>query len=94
MNALDSITPVVHLGYVKGRLAFGNTVVYNFGCHLIGCPKYRRKVPLADVEKRLRELQQEKAASLELRVKQSQIVPDHAPLFVKAPPTPPHSIVG
>lgn len=80
---------------VKDRWTVGNTVVYNCGYHLIWCPKYRRKVLTGEVEKRLRELLQEKAASLDLRVEQVQIMPDHVHLFVKAPPTfPPHYIVG
>jgi len=70
-------------------------VVYNCGYHLIWCPKYRRKVLDGDVEERLRELLQEKAANLEMKIHEMQIMPDHVHLFVKAPPTlPPHYIVG
>jgi putative transposase len=80
---------------VKDRWTFGNTVVYNCGYHLIWCPKYRRKVLVGDVKKRLRGLLQEKAASLDLSIEQMEIMPDHVHLFVKAPPTlPPHYIVG
>jgi putative transposase len=80
---------------VKNRWTVGNTVVYNCGYHLIWCPKYRRKVLVGDVEKRLWELLQEKAAELELTMEQAQIMADHVHLFVKAPPTlPPHYIVG
>lgn len=70
-------------------------MVYNCGYHLIWCPKYRRKVLDGDVEERLRELLQEKAANLEMKIHEMQIMPDHVHLFVKAPPTlPPHYIVG
>jgi putative transposase len=79
----------------KDRWTVGNTVVYNCGYHLIWCPKYRRKVLDGDVEERLRELLQEKAANLEMKIHEMQIMPDHVHLFVKAPPTlPPHYIVG
>jgi putative transposase len=80
---------------VKNRWTVGNTVVYNCGYHLIWCPKYRRKVLVGDVEERLKELLQEKAERLGLRIEQAEIMPDHVHLFVKAPPTlPPHYIVG
>jgi putative transposase len=79
----------------KDRWTVGNTVVYNCSYHLIWCPKYRRKVLDGDVEERLRELLQEKAANLEMKIHEMQIMPDHVHLFVKAPPTlPPHYIVG
>lgn len=80
---------------VKERWTVGNTVVYNCGYHLIWCPKYRRQVLVGEVEKRLGELLQQKAASLGTNIEQMQIMPDHVHLFVKAPPTlPPHYIVG
>ena len=78
----------------KDRWTVGNTVVYNCGYHLIWCPKYRRKVLDGDVEERLRELLQEKAANLEMKIHEMQIMPDQVHLFVKAPPTLPlHHIV-
>lgn len=77
---------------VKDRWTVGNTVVYNCGYHLIWCPKYRRKVLVGDVETRLGELLQEKAESLDLRIEQAEIMPDHVHLFVKAPPTCHHTI--
>jgi putative transposase len=78
---------------VKNRWTVGNTVVYNCGYHLIWCPKYRRKVLVGDVEERLKELLQEKAERLGLRIEQAEIMPDHVHLFVKAPPTLPPTIL-
>ena len=80
---------------VKDRWTVANTVVYNCGYHLIWCPKYRRKVLVGEVEKRLQILLQEKAEELKLNIKQREIMPDYLHLFVKAPPTlPPHYIAG
>ena len=71
-----------------------NKAIYNIGYHLIWCPKYRRKVLVGDVEKRLKELLIEKANELELIIDTMEIMPDHAHLFVKAKPIhAPHYIV-
>lgn len=68
--------------------------VYNIGYHLIWCPKYRRKVLVEDVEKRLKELFYEKAKELSITIEKMEILPDHVHLFVKCSPVnSPHLIV-
>jgi putative transposase len=68
--------------------------VYNLGYHLIWCPKYRRKVLIEEVEKRLKELFYEKAKELSISIEKMEILPDHVHLFVKCSPTDsPHLIV-
>lgn len=70
------------------------TTVYNISYHLIWCPKYRRKVLVDDVAKRLEELLLQKAHEIELEIVQMEIMPDHVHLFVKTTPTnSPHFIV-
>jgi putative transposase len=70
------------------------TTVYNISYHLIGCPKYRRKVLVIDVAKRLEELLLQKAHEIELEIVQMEIMPDHVHLFVKTTPTnSPHFII-
>lgn len=70
------------------------TTVYNISYHLIWCPKYRRKVLVDDVAKRLKELLLQKAHEIELEIVQMEIMPDHVHLFVKTTPTnSPHFIV-
>lgn len=82
------------LDMVSTRWTHSNTTVYNIGYHLIWCPKYRRKVLVADVERRLRELLHEKAAAIGVSIESLEILPDHLHLFVKASPTAaPHWIV-
>lgn len=63
------------------------TTVYNISYHLIWCPKYRRKVLVNDVAKRLEELLLQKAHEIELEIVQMEIMPDHVHLFVKTTPT-------
>jgi putative transposase len=76
------------------RWTHGNTVVYNLGYHLIWCPKYRRKVLVDKVEKRLIELLKEKADEIDIKIEKMSIMPDHVHLFVKSKPTAsPHWIV-
>lgn len=70
------------------------TTVYNISYHLIWCPKYRRKVLVIDVAKRLEELLLQKAHEIEVEIVQMEIMPDHVHLFVKTTPTnSPHFIV-
>jgi putative transposase len=61
---------------------------------LIWCPKYRRKVLVGEVEKRLKALLQKKAEEIDVSIESLEILPDHLHLFIKAPPTAaPHWIV-
>lgn len=79
---------------VSTRWTYSNTTVYNIGYHLIWCPKYRRKVLVGDVEKRLKELLQKKADEIGVSIEKMEVLPDHLHLFVKAPPSAaPHWIV-
>ena len=67
---------------------------YNPGYHIIWCPKYRRKVLVGNVERRLRELLSEKAKQIDVVIETLEVMPDHIHLFVKAPPTAsPHWVV-
>jgi putative transposase len=60
-----------------------NKATYNLGYHLIWCPKYRRKVLVGDVEKRLKELFYEKAKELSIIIEKMEVMPDHVHLIVK-----------
>ena len=77
------------------RWKTSNTAVYNVAYHIIFCPKYRRKVLVGKVEKRLRELLHEKAEGIGVTIETLEIMPDHLHLFVKANPVRPvQQIVG
>lgn len=71
-----------------------NTSVFNIGYHLIWCPKYRRKVLVNEIEKRLKYLLKNKSKQINVSIEKMEIMPDHVHLFVKASPLfSPHKIV-
>jgi len=61
--------------------------VYNISYHIIWCPKYRRKVLVWEIEKRLKELSLEKAKQLGIKIEKMEVMPDHIHLFIKANPS-------
>lgn len=72
---------------ISTRWTHSNTTVYNIGYHIIWCPKYRRKVLVGDVEKRLKELLHKKADEIGISIVELDVLPDHVHLFAKASPT-------
>jgi putative transposase len=56
---------------------------YNCGYHLIWCPKYRRKVLVDEIEKRLKELLIEKALEHKWSIEKMEVMPDHVHVFIK-----------
>ena len=71
-----------------------NKAVFNIGYHLIWCPKYRRKVLVGLIAKRLKELLIVKANQISVTIKIMEIMDDHVHIFVKSEPTDaPHYIV-
>ncbi len=61
--------------------------VFSLKYHLVWCPKYRRKVLVAPVDARLKELIGEVAADHEITLHTVEVMPDHVHLFVEADPT-------
>ena len=61
--------------------------VYDITYHLVGCPKYRRKVLTGPVGKRLEELIRDKVDELDGEVVALEIQPDHVHLFAGFLPT-------
>jgi putative transposase len=68
------------------RWQHSNTTVHNLGYHFIWCPKYRRKVLIAEIETRLKELLLQKAEEINLTIDTMEIMPDHVHLFIKTSP--------
>jgi putative transposase len=69
-------------GYLSSQ-----TTVHFMNYHFVWCPKYRRKVIIARIEKRLKELIKEKARELGCEIIELETMPDHIHLFIQAPPT-------
>ena len=61
--------------------------VFSLKYHLVWCPKYRRKVLVAPVDDRLKELIAETAEEHGMTVHTMEVMPDHVHLFVEADPT-------
>ena len=59
--------------------------VYSLHYHIVFCPKYRRPV-LETLESELRELFEQKAKELNVRIEAMEIMPDHVHLSVLASP--------
>jgi len=66
------------------RISAGAT--YSLQYHLVWCPKYRLKVLVGQVEKRLRQLLYHKAEDLEAEIHALEIMPDHVHIFVESDP--------
>ena len=61
--------------------------VFSLKYHLVGCPKYRRKVLLGPVIEDLKTLLYQKAAELPVTIEALEVMQDHIHLFVSADPT-------
>lgn len=63
-----------------------NNVVYSCKYHVVWCPKYRRKVLVDDVERRLKELIASICAERQTEIIEMEIMPDHVHLLVEVDP--------
>ena len=78
----------------RDRWVNSNTSVYNFGYHIMWCPKYRRKVLINEIENKLKEIIITRCNELDCYVHELNIMPDHVHLFVKTKPTiAPHFLI-
>ena len=58
-----------------------NNIVYSCKYHVVWCPKYRRKVLIRDVERRLKELIIQICAERQIEIIEMEIMPDHVHLL-------------
>ena len=61
-------------------------VVYSCKYHVVWCPKYRRKVLVDEIAKRLEELIVQRCAELNAEIIEMEIMPDHVHLLVEVDP--------
>ena len=61
--------------------------IFSLKYHIVWCPKYRRKVLVAAIEQRLRELIAEIALEHKMTIHALEVMPDHVHLFIEAGPT-------
>ena len=62
------------------------TMVYSCQYHVIFSPKYRRKVLINGVDKRLKELVREKQTEYKYKILELEVMPDHVHLLIDANP--------
>lgn len=62
------------------------TVVYNVNYHIVWCVKYRRKVIVGNVEKRLKQILLDIAEDKGFSIKSMETMPDHVHVFAAAHP--------
>ena len=70
----------------KNRWTHSNKAVYNIAYHIIWCPKYRRKVLVGDVEKRLKEIINELALELNVEIIEMETDKDHIHILIDIDP--------
>lgn len=63
-----------------------NNVVYSCKYHVIWCPKYRRKVLVGEVEKRLKELIKQLATEMKVDIIEMETDRDHIHLLIEVDP--------
>src|SRR3990167_3975951 len=64
-----------------------NTSIHLMNYHFVWCPKYRRKLLVGEIKKRLLELINEKAKELKCKILTIEIMPDHTHLFIQGNPS-------
>lgn len=61
-------------------------MIYSCQYHIVFSPKYRRKVLIGDIEKRLKELIIEKQEQYEYKILDMEVMPDHVHLLLDIHP--------
>ena len=61
-------------------------IVYSCKYHVVWCPKYRRKVLVGDVERRLKELVHEVCVKRQAEIMELEVMPDHVHVLVEIEP--------
>ena len=77
----------IYIIMVSKRWIKSKSVVYNINYHLIWCVKYRKKLLVDNVEKRLKEILNIKAKDIDVVIKKMETDNDHIHMFISASPT-------
>jgi len=71
---------------LKKKYQSDNGLIYSCQYHVIFCPKYRRKILIGSIEKRLKELIIEKENEYGYSVIEQETMPDHVHLLIDINP--------
>jgi putative transposase len=72
---------------VDNRYRVNAGSVFSLQYHLVWCPKYRKRILVDTLAKRLRELLYQKAKEIKAEIHALEIMPDHIHMFVESDPT-------
>ena len=71
-----------------GSIRSNNNVVYVYRCHVVFCPKYRRKVLVPPIDERLKIILAEQIERWGQELNELAVMPDHVHLLVGRDPHP------
>jgi len=71
---------------VKREFKSNNNVVYSCKYHVIWCPKYRRKVLVDGVEKRLKQILADETENMKSELMDLEVMPNHVHLLCEVDP--------
>ena len=63
-----------------------NNIVYSCKYHVVWCPKYRRKVLVGNVEKRLKEIIIDTCTKYNFSLIEMEVMPDHIHILIEVDP--------
>lgn len=63
-----------------------NNITYSCKYHVVWCPKYRRKVLMDGVDKRLKEIAQTVAEEMHFEIIEMEVMPDHVHMLIEVDP--------
>src|ERR1700674_1535730 len=72
---------------VDSRYSVNAGSVFSLKYHLVWCPKYRKRILVNALEKRLRELLYQKGKEIKAEIHALEIMPDHVHMVVESDPT-------
>jgi REP-associated tyrosine transposase len=72
---------------VDNRYSVNAGSVFSLQYRLVWCPKYRKRILVNALEKRLRELLYQKAKEIKAEIHALEIMPDHVRMVVESDPT-------
>ena len=78
---MENLCIIEHMNYKSNR-----HVLYSYKYHVVFCPKYRRKVLVGGVEKRMKEITCQVAKELECEILEMEVMPDQVHILCEVDP--------
>jgi putative transposase len=81
----ETVKAILHYFY-RDNAKSGSHCRYSLQYHFVWIPKYRRKVLVGALEKRLKEILREICRDYRFRIIAMEVMPDHVHMLIEAPP--------